>query len=187
MQGTHQIIRLQVPGPRSQCICCFSAGHLQSSNQNRQYGDKHAIRHHKTAFSHKPQYSFNAFFGRPAGQVPVHTDEDHAVIIPQKAGDNKNSFCNYLALELKSLEDKDYQTFRNKAVKLLSSFQMRAEERGHQPQQPALAAKEYILIIPETQMSARQVIQPTQQSQVATKGQLRQTRELLTSLSLMTG
>ena len=40
-----------------------------------------------------------------------------------------------------------------------------------QPQQPAPAAREYILTIPETQMPSSQVVQPAQQSQVASKGQ----------------
>ena len=49
-----------------------------------------------------------------------------------------------------------------------------------QPQQPAPAAMEYILTIPETQMPASQPIQLTQQSQVATKEQ-QQPRGQLTS------
>ena len=61
-------------------------------NQHGQYGDQHPIRHHNTALSYKPQCSFCAFFGGPAGHGPVHTDKNHAIIIPQaKAGDNKNS------------------------------------------------------------------------------------------------
>ena len=43
------------------------------------------------------------------------------------------------------------------------------------------AEREYILTIPETQMPASQVIQPAQQSQVATKGQQQQTRGQPTS------
>ena len=34
------------------------------------------------------------------------------------------------------LEQKDFQTFRNMAVKLLSNIQRKAEESGCQPQQP---------------------------------------------------
>ena len=45
-------------------------------------------------------------------------------------------FCNYLASEVQGLEEKDFQIFRNKAVKLLSNIQSRADECGHQPQQP---------------------------------------------------
>ena len=75
-------------------------------------------------------------------------------------------------------------------MKLLSGIKSRVEERVHQsqqptlsrsstaistyvpqtlqqPKQPAPAAKEYILHIPETQMPACQAIQPAQQSQVA--------------------
>ena len=50
-----------------------------------------------------------------------------------------------------------------------------------QPQQPAPAAREYILTIPETQIPASQVIQPAQQSKVATKGQQQQSRGQQTS------
>ena len=109
----------------------------------------------------------------------------------------RTAFCNYLVSEVEALEDRDFQTHRNETVKLLSSIQSRAEERSHQPQQPeqptlsrsssvastfvlqifqqpqqtAPAAREYILTIKESQISASQAIQPTQQSQVATKGQ----------------
>ena len=46
------------------------------------------------------------------------------------------AFCNYLALEVEGLEEKDSQTFSNEAVKFLSHIQSRAEERDNQPQQP---------------------------------------------------
>ena len=101
------------------------------------------------------------------------------------------AFCNYLESEVEGLEEKDFQTFRNEAVKLLSSIQSRAEEHGHQPQQPQKqplsrsssatstfvpqtfqqrqqltpTAREYILTIPDTQMPLSQVIQPVQQNQ----------------------
>ena len=54
----------------------------------------------------------------------------------QKQETTKTAFCNYLASEVEALGDKDFQTFRNEAVKLISSIQSRAEERGSQPQQP---------------------------------------------------
>ena len=107
----------------------------------------------------------------------------------------RTAFCNYLASEVEALEDKNFQTFRNAAIKLLSSIQSKAEKRSHQPQQPqqqilsrsssatstfvpktfqqlqqpAPAAREYILTIPETQITASQAIQPAQQSQVQPK------------------
>ena len=100
----------------------------------------------------------------------------------------RTAICNYLASEMETLEDRDFQTFRNEAVKLLTSIQSRSEEKSHQPQQPqqqtlsrsssatstfvpqtfqqqpAQAAREYILTIPETQMLASQVVQPAQKS-----------------------
>ena len=103
------------------------------------------------------------------------------------------AFCNYLASEVEGLGEKDFQTSRNKAVKLLSNIQSKAEEGGRQlqqtlsrsssaastfvpktfqqPQQPAPAAREYILTIPETEIPSSQIIRPAKQSQVASKGQ----------------
>ena len=114
------------------------------------------------------------------------------------------TFCNYLMSEVEGLQYKDFQTFRNEAVKLLKN---KAEEHGRQPQQPqqqtlsrsssaastfvpqtfqqpqqpAPAAREYILIIPETQIPPSQVIQTAQQSQMASKGQQQQSRRQPTS------
>ena len=48
----------------------------------------------------------------------------------------RTAFCIYLASEVEALENRDFQTSRNKAVKLLSSIQSKADERRHQPQQP---------------------------------------------------
>ena len=64
-------------------------------------------------------------------------NENNAVIIPQATeGDNSlTAFCNYLASEVEGSEEKDFQTFRNEAAKLLSNIQSKAEERGHPPQQ----------------------------------------------------
>ena len=64
------------------------------------------------------------------------TDENHGVIIQERTP--RTAFCNYLALEVEGLEEKDFQTFRNEAVKLLSNIQSRAEH-GHQPQQQPLS------------------------------------------------
>ena len=50
-----------------------------------------------------------------------------------------------------------------------------------QPQQPAPVAVEYIITIPETQMSLSQVIHTTQQSKVASKGQEQQSQGQPTS------
>ena len=107
----------------------------------------------------------------------------------------RTAFCNYLASEVEGLVKKDFQTFKNEAVKFLSNIQSKAEEGGcqpqqpqqqslpcsssavsrfvpqtfQQPQQPALVAREYILTFPEAQMPSSKVVQPTQQSQVASK------------------
>ena len=55
------------------------------------------------------------------------------------------------------------------------------QQTFQQPQQPAPAAKEYILTIPETS----QVIQPAQQSQVASKGQQQLSRGQPTSFMVI--
>ena len=45
----------------------------------------------------------------------------------------RQSFCNYLHSEIEHLEERDFLTFRNETVKLLSGIQYKAEERktGH--------------------------------------------------------
>ena len=129
--------------------------------------------------------------------------ENDAVIISRaKAGDNTYTYLELPGVRGGGIRGKRLQTFRNKAVKLLSKIHSKAEDRGcqlqqpqqqtllrsssatsvfvpqtfQQPQQPALAAREYILTIPETQVPSSQVIQLAQQSQVATKGQQQQSR-----------
>ena len=46
------------------------------------------------------------------------------------------AFCNYLASEVKGVEEKDFHTFRNKAVEVLSNIQSKTEEYGGQTQHP---------------------------------------------------
>ena len=85
------------------------------------------------------------------------------------------SFCKYLHSEIEHLEERDFLTFRNETVKLLSEIQYKAEERKRQVttsqevttyQLPeasqATAGREYILTIPETQAVSIPVVQPTQ-------------------------
>ena len=40
------------------------------------------------------------------------------------------------ASKVEGLEEKEFQTFINEAIKFLSNIQSSAEEPGHQPQQP---------------------------------------------------
>ena len=121
-----------------------------------------------------------------------------------RQGTTRIAFCNYLESEVEALVDRDIQTFRNKAVRLLSRIQSRAEKRSclpqqpqqhtlsrsssatstfvpqtfQQPQQPAPAAREYILTIPETQMPASKIIKPAKQKPSRNQ---RQNREQPTS------
>ena len=44
----------------------------------------------------------------------------------------RQSFCNYLHSEIEHLEERDFCTFRNETVKLLSEIQYKAEERKRQ-------------------------------------------------------
>ena len=87
----------------------------------------------------------------------------------------RQSFCNYLQSEIEHLEEREFLTFRNGTVKLLSEIQYKAEERKRQvtksqevttyqlPQlSQATAGCEYILTIPETQPVSIPVVQPTQ-------------------------
>ena len=147
------------------------------------------IRHHSTAFSYKPQHSFPEFFSRPAGHGLVCTDKTMlSSFLTPRQETTRTVFCNYMASEVEALEDKDFQTFRKEAVKLLSSIQSRTEERSFQPQQPTLSKSSSATstFVPhtfnshsnqhqlqETQMAESQVIQPAQQNQVATTWQPR--------------
>ena len=76
----------------------------------------------------------------------------------------RQSFCNYLHSEIEHLEERDFLTFRNETVKLLSEIQYKAGERKRQVtksqevttyQLPeasqSTAEREYVLTIPETQ------------------------------------
>ena len=87
----------------------------------------------------------------------------------------RQSSCNYLHSEIENLEERDFLTFRNETVKLLSEIQYKAEERKRQVtksqeittyQLPeasqATAGREYILTIPETQPVSIPVVQSTQ-------------------------
>ena len=87
----------------------------------------------------------------------------------------RQSFCNYLHSEIEQLEERDFLTFSNDTVKLLSEIQYKAKERKRQVttsqqvttfQLPeatqATAGHEYILTIPETQAVSIPVVQPTQ-------------------------
>ena len=87
----------------------------------------------------------------------------------------RQSFCNYLHSEIEHLEERDFLTFRNETVKLLSEIQYKADIRKRQVttsqqvttfQLPeatqATAGHDYILTIPETQAVSIPVVQPTQ-------------------------
>ena len=81
--------------------------------------------------------------------VPVHSWVDQQVMdqftqmrsmlssfLRQKQETTHTTFCNYLVLEVEGFEEEHSQTYINEAVKLLSNIQSKAEEHGHQPQQP---------------------------------------------------
>ena len=84
-------------------------------------------------------------------------------------------FCNYLHSEIEHLKERDFLTFRNESVKLLSEIQYSVKERKRQVtksqevttyQLPeasqSTAGQEYILTIPETQPVSIPVVQPQQ-------------------------
>ena len=85
----------------------------------------------------------------------------------------RQSFCNYLHSEIEHLEERDFLTFRNETVKLLSEIQYKAEERKRQVttsqqlttfQLPeatqATAGYEYKLTISHSQPVSIPVVQP---------------------------
>ena len=107
----------------------------------------------------------------------------------------RQSFCNYLHSEIEYLEERDFLTFRNETVELLSGIQYKAAECKRQvsttqqtpvttfqvPQQPhATTGREYILTIPETQQVLTQGVQT---SQVAAKLQPQRSLQSSSSLS----
>ena len=87
----------------------------------------------------------------------------------------RQSFCNYLHSEIEHLEERDFLTFRNETVKLLSEIQYKAKEDKRQVttsqqattfQLPevtqATAGREYILLtIPDTQPVSIPAVQPS--------------------------
>ena len=87
----------------------------------------------------------------------------------------RQSFCNYLHFTIEHLEERDFLTFRNETVKLLSEIQYKAKECKRQVittqqvtifQLPeatqATSGCEYILTIPDSQPVSVPVVQPTQ-------------------------
>ena len=85
------------------------------------------------------------------------------------------SFCNYLNSEIKHLKERDFLTFRNETVKLLSEIQYKAKERKRQvtsrhevttyqlsEASQSTAGQKYILTISETQPVSISVVQPQQ-------------------------
>ena len=89
----------------------------------------------------------------------------------------RQSFCNDLYFQIEYLEERDFLTFRNETVKLLSGIQYKVEECKRQVtrtqqittfQLPeatqATAGHECILMIPDTQQVSIPVVQPTQKA-----------------------
>ena len=69
---------------------------------------------------------------RPACHGPLCTDENHAVLRQETT---RTAFCNYLVSWVEALQEREFQMFKNEALKLLSGIQSRAEERTSPPQQ----------------------------------------------------
>ena len=73
----------------------------------------------------------------------------------------REPFCNYLHSEIEHLEERDFLTFRNETVKLLSEIQYKAEERKRQVT-TSQQVTAYILTILDSQPVSIPVVQPTQ-------------------------
>ena len=86
-------------------------------------------------------------------------------------------FCNYLHSNIEHLEESDFLTFRNDAVKLVSEIQSKAEEHKRKVTTSQQATtfqlpeatqgrtgRKYILTISETQTISIPIVQPTQTS-----------------------
>ena len=57
-------------------------------------------------------------------------------ILDQRQETTRTTFCNCVASDVDTLAHRDFQTFRNKAVKLLSNIQSSAEEKSCPPRKP---------------------------------------------------
>ena len=88
---------------------------------------------------------------------------------------SRQSFCNYCHSEIEHLEERDFLTFRNDTVKLLSEIQYKAEEHKRQittsqevtkypltEASQSTAGREYALTILDIQQVSIPVLQPQQ-------------------------
>ena len=112
---------------------------------------------------------------RPSAAAAYSSAFEHQSERQNPTPNPRQSFCNFLHSEIEHLEERDFLTFRNETVKLLSEIQYKAEERKRQVtksqevttyQLPeaseSTAGWEYILTIPETQPVSIPVVQPQQ-------------------------
>ena len=67
--------------------------------------------------------------GSSLGSVPV---DEVSESMSRPYSRSRQSFCRYLHSEIEPLEARDFLTFRNETVKLLSEIQYKAEERKRQ-------------------------------------------------------
>ena len=107
----------------------------QYINQQGHYTDQHAIRHHNTAFSCKHRRSFHKFLRSTSKSwTSLQRWEPCCHHSSGKSRrQQEQAFCNYLTSEVETVED--CQTFRNEALKLLSSIHNMADDKNPQPQQ----------------------------------------------------
>ena len=90
MQGAQQVVKTQAQGPSATATTAYNISRASTDRISMEI----SMRSTDTCYNlnkSKPYLSFRAPFGQPAGHGSVHTDENHAVIIPAKVGDNTYS------------------------------------------------------------------------------------------------
>ena len=132
MQGTQQIIRLQVPVLRSQCLHCFSTRIFRASTDT----DSMEFSMQSIDTILQPEQVTSPIIASGHSSVDQQVMDKFTQMktmlssfLRQKQETTPTAFCNYLPSEVEGSDEKDFQTFRREAaVKLLSSIQSRAEE-----------------------------------------------------------
>ena len=178
MERSFQVFCIQVT-PDALCSCSFSSRYIQG--HGIWDGNKHCIRCYSSAFEHQSQAMTAS--SRDCHHVcrsSLRSVQQMRLMISTFLGALQDptpspgqSFCNYLHSKIEYLEERDFLTFRNETVKLLSEIQLRAEKRKRQVttsqqvityQLPeasqSTAGREYILTILGTQPISIPVVQP---------------------------
>ena len=180
-EGIFQVFCIQVT-PEAFCSHSFSFSSRYIQGHRILDGNQHCIRCYSSAFEHQSQATtassrdYHHVCRSSLRSVPADEVDDFHIsgCMSDPTPSPRQSFCNYLNSEIEHLEERDFLTFRNDTVKLLSEMQYKAEERKRQvttsqevttyqhPEASQSTGWEYVLTIPETQQVSIPVVQPQQ-------------------------